>query len=176
MPFTWIDHVFSHSDVADPAVSPISTTQSHGRKTHGTVSAAPPNKEFHVLQFLGHSPKKGILLLSIKAFPYLSLSLSLFVNIIFWLNLNSTLSVHSFPGVAHRPHHRVRPPSIAVPPSSSSFKHHEKKHVHGSASSPTTSFYRHYHARDKFRNSAPAPSSLLSPHPYNQQGKDFLNV
>nr|CAN78643.1 hypothetical protein VITISV_031742 [Vitis vinifera] len=113
---------------ADPAVSPTSNSLSHGRKKHGTVAAAPPNKEFHILQSMEHSPTE-----------------------------------------AHHPHHRVRLSNIAVPPSSLPFKHQAKKHVHGSASSPTTSFYRHHHARNKFRNSAPAPSHLLSPHPYSQQ-------
>ncbi|RVX16857.1 Receptor-like serine/threonine-protein kinase ALE2 [Vitis vinifera] len=114
---------------ADPAVSPTSNSLSHDRKKHGTVAAAPPNKEFHILQSMEHSPTE-----------------------------------------AHHPHHRVRLSNIAVPPFSLPFKHQAKKHVHGSASSPTTSFYRHHHARNKFRNSASSPSYLLSPHPYSQQG------
>lgn len=68
MPCTLIDQIFSHFCAIDPAVSPTSNSLSHDRKKHGTVAAAPPNKEFHILQSMEHSPTEGILSPSISAF------------------------------------------------------------------------------------------------------------
>ncbi len=76
----------------------------------------------------------------------------------------------SVPVVATRQHDPIRPSSIALPPSMASFGFPAKKWVQGPASSPSISFHKHYHARNKFRNSAPEPSYLIHPPTYSQQG------
>ncbi|GMY34580.1 receptor-like serine/threonine-protein kinase ALE2 isoform X1 [Fagus crenata] len=74
------------------------------------------------------------------------------------------------PAKATRQHDPIRPSSIALPPSMTSFGFPAKKWVQGPASSPSISFHKHYHARNKFRNSAPEPSYLIHPPTYSQQG------
>ncbi|KAK9282400.1 hypothetical protein L1049_005317 [Liquidambar formosana] len=74
------------------------------------------------------------------------------------------------PTEAPTPHKAIRHSNIALPPSMSSFKPLAKKWVNGSASSPSISFHKHHHARNKFSNSAPEPSYLLPPPTYSHQG------
>lgn len=73
----------------------------------------------------------------------------------------------SFPLVAPHPHNAIRPSSIALAPSISSFWNPEKTLVHGPAYSPSVSTYKRHHTR----NHVNIPESHLIPPPtYSQKG------
>lgn len=76
----------------------------------------------------------------------------------------------SFLVVATHQNDPIRPSSIALPPSMSSFGVPAKKWVQGPASSPSIPYHKHHHARNKFRNSAPEPSYLIHAPTYSQEG------
>ncbi|XP_030969448.1 receptor-like serine/threonine-protein kinase ALE2 isoform X1 [Quercus lobata] len=78
--------------------------------------------------------------------------------------------VNHSPAKATHQNDPIRPSSIALPPSMSSFGVPAKKWVQGPASSPSIPYHKHHHARNKFRNSAPEPSYLIHAPTYSQEG------
>ncbi|KAH7565501.1 hypothetical protein JRO89_XS09G0218900 [Xanthoceras sorbifolium] len=82
---------------------------------------------------------------------------------------SSSITDNSPTRAAHS-HNPARPSSIAVAPSMSSFTGHTWRWVHSPASSPSMSFHKYHHAKNKYRNSAPGPSHLITAPTYSQQG------
>ncbi|XVF25146.1 hypothetical protein REPUB_Repub13aG0188500 [Reevesia pubescens] len=76
-------------------------------------------------------------------------------------------SMNHSPTIALHPHHALKPSSISVAPTASSFGAPVKNWIHGPASSPSLSFHEHHHARKHFRSSAPEPSYSIHQPAYN---------
>ncbi|XWS18864.1 hypothetical protein CRYUN_Cryun32bG0081600 [Craigia yunnanensis] len=72
------------------------------------------------------------------------------------------------PTKALHPHHALKPSSISVSPTASSFGAPAKNWMHGPASSPSLSFHKHHHARKNFRNSVPEPSYSIHQPAYSK--------
>ncbi|KAK6268203.1 hypothetical protein QUC31_012363 [Theobroma cacao] len=70
-------------------------------------------------------------------------------------------SINHSPTKALHPQPVLKPPSIAVAPSASSFGSPARDWMHGPASSPSLSFYKHDYAMNGFGDSAPEPSYLI---------------
>ncbi|XP_021293955.1 receptor-like serine/threonine-protein kinase ALE2 isoform X1 [Herrania umbratica] len=70
-------------------------------------------------------------------------------------------SINHSPTKALHPQPVLKPSSIAVAPSASSFGSPARDWMHGPASSPSLSFYKHDYATKGFSNSAPEPSYLI---------------
>ncbi|KAG6669178.1 receptor-like serine/threonine-protein kinase ALE2 isoform X1 [Carya illinoinensis] len=154
----------------DHAVIPAFNPHSFGQKRHGKLITAPPNKDLHNFP-PNHSPVKD------QAVTPASNPLS------FGKQRRGKLVTappnkappnlppwNQSPVKGSFKHHPIRPSSIALPPSMSSFGSPEKKGAHGPASSPSIPFHKHYHSRRKFNNSAPERSYLIHPPTYSQQG------
>ncbi|KAG6733432.1 hypothetical protein I3842_01G225500 [Carya illinoinensis] len=154
---------------ADHAVIPAFNPHSFGQKRHGKLITAPPNKDLHNFP-PNHSPVKD------QAVTPASNPLS------FGKQRRGKLVTappnkappnlppwNQSPVKGSFKHHPIRPSSIALPPSMSSFGSPEKKGAHGPASSPSIPFHKHYHSRRKFNNSAPERSYLIHPPTYSQQ-------
>ncbi|KAG6669176.1 receptor-like serine/threonine-protein kinase ALE2 isoform X3 [Carya illinoinensis] len=153
----------------DHAVIPAFNPHSFGQKRHGKLITAPPNKDLHNFP-PNHSPVKD------QAVTPASNPLS------FGKQRRGKLVTappnkappnlppwNQSPVKGSFKHHPIRPSSIALPPSMSSFGSPEKKGAHGPASSPSIPFHKHYHSRRKFNNSAPERSYLIHPPTYSQQ-------
>ncbi|GMI91764.1 hypothetical protein like AT5G56890 [Hibiscus trionum] len=83
---------------------------------------------------------------------------------------HSASSMYHSPTKAIQPHHALKPSSISVAPTASSFGYRGKNQMHGPAFLPSIWFYKHHHARKHFRNSAPQPSYSIHQPAYRQQG------
>ncbi|XWS20136.1 hypothetical protein CRYUN_Cryun31cG0074700 [Craigia yunnanensis] len=79
-------------------------------------------------------------------------------------------SMDHSPTKALHPHHALKPLSISVAPTASSFGAPAKNWMqHHHASSPSLSFHNHHNARKNFRNSAPEPSYSIHQPAYSRQ-------
>ncbi|CAK7356859.1 unnamed protein product [Dovyalis caffra] len=78
-------------------------------------------------------------------------------------------SLDQSPTKAPHPHHAIRPSSIALAPSLSSFGTPANKWVHQPAYSPSISNHRH-HGRGRNHVKIPEPSYLIPPSAYNHLG------
>ncbi|KAH7865333.1 hypothetical protein Vadar_005302 [Vaccinium darrowii] len=78
--------------------------------------------------------------------------------------------VHISPTEDPAQHSASKHSKKAFSPSTSSFKHPAKKSVHGSASSPSISFYKHHHRKNKIINLTPGPSDQLPSSAYTHHG------
>ena len=79
----------------------------------------------------------------------------------------------SFPTLAPSTHKAMRHSDYAPAPSLLFPKSPLDKGYHSPASSPSTSFYKHYHTRNKITSPAPASSYLVSPPTSKEQGLIF---
>ncbi|GKV11923.1 hypothetical protein SLEP1_g23137 [Rubroshorea leprosula] len=161
----------------DISVSPAPTpTQSINRKNHGNPVTSPGAETPKPLPPVEHSPKKDI---SVSPAPTPPQSIN-------WENHGTPVA--SPGGETHKPlppanhspkngssaavspmHKSVRPPYKAPTPSVSSPKPSPNEGHFPSALSPSPSFEKHQHPRNKITSSAPTSSYLISP-PSEQQG------
>lgn len=147
---------------ADLDISPVSSPPSSTNwNNDGIPVASPKNKIHKPVPPVNHMPKNGVYCESanIKLISYLIVTANTIDLLrIFCAGFSPTISPSA--STAMRRHGNPPVPSIAPP----------NKGYNSPALSPSISFHKYQHTRNKRTSPAPASSYLISPPPSKQQG------